>query len=143
MRIVKYIILIVLTISCTSSEKLDNWLGIYQYNEKSIEALAGYNMVMTWTLNIKQENDNYVALIEVNGQQTNMVIQALISGDSNKINLSFDKGIEGVGYQDLKKGDNLLELKFDSKKIKTKWIKLTPILEENFKNDTICFEKNK
>lgn len=143
MRIVKFLIMIVLTISCTTTGKLDNWVGNYQYSEEPIEALAEYNMAMIWTLNIKQEKENYIALIEVNGQQTYMVIQAIVKGDNNKINLTFDKGINGIDHQNFRKGDTLFELKKDNGKIKTKWNKLTPILVENFKNDLQYFEVNK
>ncbi|MES2575278.1 MAG: DUF5991 domain-containing protein [Bacteroidota bacterium] len=143
MRILKLIIIIVLTISCTTTDKLDNWIGNYHYSEKPVEILADYNLVMIWTLNIKQEKDNYTALIEVNGQQTYMVIQAIVKGDNNKINLIFDKEIEGAGYGNFKKGDNLLELTRENGKIKTKWNKLTPILTEEFQNDTLYFELDK
>lgn len=140
MRVLKILVLIILIISCKSTKEINNWVGKYEYNEKPVKALAEYNMVMLWTLEIKQEKENYVALIEVNGQQTYMVIQATISGDNNKVKLTFDRGIEGVGYENLKKGDTLIELHVENGKIITKWNKLTPRLVENFENDTVCFE---
>lgn len=143
MRVLQFLTLIALTFSCISAKQLDNWDGDYLYNEKPVKALAGYNMVMIWTLKIKQENKDCIALIEVDGQQTHMVIRAIVSGDDNSINLTFDKGIDGMGYDDLKKGDHLLQLKREKGKIKTKWDKLEPILDEEFKNDTVCFELEK
>ena len=142
MRVLKILVSIVLTISCTSPNEINNWVGKYEYNEKPVKALAGYNMVMLWTIEIKQEKENYVALIEVNGQQTYMLIQATVNGDKNKVKLIFDKGIEGVGYENFKKGDSLIELHVENEKIITKWNKLTPMLVENFKNDTVFFESN-
>lgn len=140
MRVIKFLILITLLCSCSSTKNINNWVGNYEYNEESVKALARYNMVMIWTLDIKQDKEDYVAQIEINGQQTYMFIQAKVNGNEEKINLTFDKGIDGIGYDNFKKGDSLLELIMENGKIKTKWNKITPMLVEKFKNDTICFQ---
>jgi hypothetical protein len=72
-----------------------------------------------------------------------MIVRAIVIGDNNKINLKFDKGLKGFGFGSFKKNDNLLELSILDNQIITKWDKFTPRLSEKFKNDTICFMKNK
>jgi hypothetical protein len=130
--------------SCSSSKNLDNWIGEYKYNEKSTEALAGYNMIMMWNLNIYKENNDYYAKIEINGQQTFMVIKAKIDGDDDQIRFCFDKEVDGFGFDEFKEGDVLFQLKRDKSNLVTNWNKLTPLLSENFKNNSLCFElKNK
>ena len=144
MRNTLILIAFTLLMSCSSSKNLDNWIGEYKYNEKSTEALAGYNMIMMWNLNIYKENNDYYAKIEINGQQTFMVIKAKIDGDDDQIRLCFDKEVDGFGFDEFKDGDVLFQLKKDKGNLVTNWNKLTPLLSENFKNSSLCFElKNK
>lgn len=139
MKVINFSLIILLIISCSSSKDLDNWVGSYEYNEPPVKALAGYNMFMTWNLDIEQEKSEYIGKLEISGQQTYIVIQTLLKGDKNKVNLIFDKTLDGVGFDYFKKGDKLLELRKVNGMIITQWKKLTPLLLEKFKNDTICF----
>jgi hypothetical protein len=139
----KRLILFCILLLNLSFQEVNSWIGSYEFNEVPQKAIAGYDMLMVWHLEIKQENKDLMALVEVNGQQTNMVIQAKVLGDNQQIKLVFEKGIDGFGYDNLKKGDVLFELKKDLGKVLTKWVNLKPILTENYQNNTICFELNK
>lgn len=82
----------------SNSQDLNNWIGNYHYEEKPVKALAGYYMGMIWDLVINKDTENYYATIEINGQQTYMIVKAIAVGDNTKINLKFDKGLKGFGF---------------------------------------------
>jgi hypothetical protein len=100
-------------------------------------------MGMSWNLKISNENGCYISTIEINGQQTSMLVQAKVIGGMDKITLTFDKGLKGFGFENLREGDKLFELRVKNNQIITKWEKMTPRLTVKFKNDTISFMKNK
>lgn len=135
--------LIIISTSCLNSNNINNWIGDYQYDEKPTKAIAGYSMVMSWIIKIKKDKDDYIAIIEINGQQTYMIIEAYIKGDNNKINFFYYKGIDRSGFDDLKTNDHLFELRLINNQIITTWDKLTPRLLIDYKNEGICFIKNK
>src|SRR5262245_12984078 len=69
---------------------LDNWVGIYSYEEIPIEAIAGYGMVMDWHLSVSRQNNSYQGMLEVDGQQTLIKLKANIEGDSSQIAVIYD-----------------------------------------------------
>lgn len=130
-----------LIISCSDNQNLNDWIGKYYYEEQPETALADYSMVMSWSIEIEKVEREYLATIEVNGQQTYMIIKAIVKGTENNVSLIFEKGIDGFGYDNLKRGDNLLVLKKVDNQIMTIWEKLTPRLKEEFVNECTCFQR--
>jgi hypothetical protein len=60
---------------------------------------------MTWDMEVLKIEKEYFAIIEINGEQTMMSIRATIKGNNDKISFLFDKGLNGFGYEHLKKKD--------------------------------------
>jgi hypothetical protein len=83
----------------------------------------------------------YFAIIEINGEQTMMSIRATIKGNNDKISFLFDKGLNGFGYEHLKKKDLLFELRDVMGKLITHWHSFEPRLREEYINDIVCFKK--
>jgi hypothetical protein len=126
--------------NCSNSKNLDGWIGKYIYEEETIKANAGYNMVMGWELSIEKQENVYHGTLEISGQQTFINLLADISGDTNEISLIYDKLIDGSD-ENLKKGDTLFILSKQSGKLITKWRHLESRLPETSPKECICFER--
>lgn len=128
-------------ISCSNkgqSNNIDVWTGGYNYDEVPIKAIAGYSMVMGWTLSININGDTCQGLLEINGQQTYIKLLTNITGDTNAIAITYNNLIDGSD-ENLKKGDTLFMLSRSADKLKTKWFALEPRLLENPVKECNCF----
>lgn len=111
------------------------------YEEEPVKALADYYMGAQWDLQILKEKQSYSALIEVNGQQTFMIIKAEVTGNPDKITLRYLETKDGSGTGKLKKGDKLFSLLNTKDSVVTHWEKLSPVLGEGKISDHECFIK--
>ncbi len=136
------IILTFISFSYANCQNTDNWLGNYKFEEQPVSNLDGtLYLVMIWDLNIFKAENNYYAQIEINGEQTMMTLKAKVKCSKENAVFYFDKGISGFGYDYLKKGDNLFEIKMVKGQMITHWNILEPRLAEKYKNDIVCFVK--
>jgi len=126
--------------SCSNrnSKNLDTWLGDYHYSEQPVKAIAGYEMVMEWGLSVMKNNDRYIAMLNVQGQQTSFSLLYDIKGNANRIIILYNDLIDGIG-PGLAKGDTLFILSKNNTKIITIWAQLEPRLSEKFPKECSCF----
>ncbi|MCI6813614.1 MAG: DUF5991 domain-containing protein [Lachnospiraceae bacterium] len=111
--------------------EVEEWIGEYTFQESLTDPL----MLMDYKIDIyKTDEGKYHANIIINGQQTAAAILANVSGDKDKIELTFleylPDHISG-GYADGIQGDSLLKFWKDKEKMYTDWGKIQPMLEEN------------
>jgi len=126
--------------SCHHSQpvNLDSWIGNYEYEEEPVKANAGYAMVMEWSLSIEKQNDTCNGIVEINGQQTYIKLQAAISGDTNTIAVTYKNTIEG-GNENFRNGDTLFLLSKKGDALVTKWKLLEPGLSPAHEKECNCF----
>lgn len=124
--------------SCKEYKDLDSWLGNYKYEEQPIEAIAGYNMVMSWDLSIHRVNDKYSSILNVNGQQTAFSCQNKLIGNDSTLFIIYDQLLNG-NIPTLDKGDTLFVLSKSFIRMTTKWRTLKPILSEFSPDECECF----
>lgn len=132
---------ILVSIGCTYNKSIKNpegWTGEYNYQEKPIKAIAGYYMVMDWTLSINRNGESIQGVLEINGQQTYIKLLTDITGNTNEIAIIHNSLIDGSD-ENLQKGDTLFLLSRNADKLRTTWLKLEPRLLENTDKECYCF----
>ncbi|MFC0776230.1 DUF5991 domain-containing protein [Terrimonas alba] len=137
-RLVWNYLIILVIIGCSESNKLDSWLGDYNYSEPPIKSLAGYNMVMSWDLSVNKIDKFYKAILNVNGQQTTFSLLNDLKGNDSTLYVIYDQSLSGRD-PNLQKGDTLFVLSKAAIGIKTKWSELSPILSEQPPKECNCF----
>ena len=141
LKLLAFLVSLLTIVSCShsnNSKSLDVWTGEYNYEEEPIKAIAGYSMVMDWTLSINIKGDTCQGLLEINGQQTYIKLLTNITGDTNAITITYNSLIDGSD-ENLEKGDTLFMLSSNANKLKTKWFALEPRLLENPVKECNCF----
>lgn len=141
-KIVFYITSCIITgfIGCTEKKQnLDSWLGDYHYNEPSIKAIAGYNMVMGWDLSVNKLNDRYSSILNVNGQQTGFSLLCDLYGNDSSLFVIYKERLSGESGK-FYKGDTLFSFSRKNKNlVTTRWAALEPRLAEHPPAECICF----
>jgi uncharacterized protein DUF5991 len=140
LSLVIYSVVIILVAGCsqTTGKELDTWLGEYDFSEKPIKAIAGYNMMMEWNLTVNKIEDKYNTILNVNGQQTSFSLFNTIAGNDSVLYIIYDYKIEGM-QEAFKKGDTLFSLQKAGAYLKTRWAAIQPILTENPPVECRCF----
>jgi len=117
------------------------WIGDYLYKEKPEPTATGIYKIMEWELSITQERDTCWGLLEITGLQTYVKVLTTISGDSSKVDIIYNKYLDGS--EDFKEGDVLFSLAKDSSNILTTWNTLQPHLAEYPAETGVCFTQKK
>ena len=115
---------------------LNEWVGDYEFYE-----FCPPNINMQYNINIYKENEAYFVKINIDGFQTNVRLQAKVSGDEKSIKLLHDKHLPDNQFKPYNKGDILLSFEKRNSKIYTNWGKLEPILPENKASGKVYFTK--
>ena len=134
-----------LSASCskTSDTKdLSNWIGDYVYKENPVEAVQGIYRNMVWQLSIQLQNDTCRGILELTGDRTYVKALTTISGDSNYVDVVFNKLLDGAD-ENFIEGETLFSMTRDSGKIITTWDRLEPRLEEFPAEECVCFAYSK
>lgn len=97
-------------------------------------------MVMIWSLKIRKDSGQYLAEVEVNGQQTEIKIGGTIQGNEKRIAVVYAKTLERSGAN-FSPGDTLFSLVKEGGKIRTIWWAMEPGLQENPPRECECFKK--
>jgi len=121
-----------------TQENLDTWVGNYSYEEEPVKSIAGYPMVMVWKFSITKESDSINGILEINGQQTYIKVLTGITGDSNKIAVTYNSVIDGFN-KGLEKGDTLFTLSKNGNELSTSWFTLQSQLLERSAKECTCF----
>ncbi len=121
-------------------EDLSSWHGTYHYEEDPVKANADYYMVMDWRLTIGFGKGMEQATLFIHGQQTDIILTGIVSGNDEKISISLSEPPYGTD-EDLKSGDLLLTLTKIENGIITTWGKLKPRLVETAETECDCFVK--
>lgn len=116
---------------------VDSWIGHYLYEEEPLVPAEGSTALMTWELVVSKSADSTLGMVEVNGFQTLIKAETRLEGDSNTLNVIFEKKVEGSGAWN--PGDTLFVLSRKGKLTITIWKKATPRLRENFPTTCECF----
>lgn len=143
--VVPAILFVWLFVSCskTSDTKdLTNWIGDYVYKEDPVEAVQGIYRNMVWQLSIQLQNDTCRGVLELMGDRTYVKALTTINGDSNYVDVVFNKLLDGVD-ENLIEGETLFSMTRDNGKIITTWDRLEPRLEEFPAEECICFASSK
>lgn len=117
---------------------LDTWLGDYEFYE-----FAPPDENMYYMINLYKENGEYYAEINIDGFQTNRRIKATVQSKKESIDIVFDAYLPDNDYEDLNKGDILLNFKQENSEILTNWGKIQPLLLENEVSGKVYFTKVK
>lgn len=138
-----FLALILISCSKTNDTRdLSAWTGDYVYREEPIEATQGIFRNMQWNLSIQLQNDSCKGVLEILGDQTYMKALTTISGDSNYIDVVFNKLIDGSD-ENLIEGETLFSMTRDNGRITTTWDRLEPRLAEFPPDDCDCFVAKK
>jgi hypothetical protein len=134
------------TFSCsktsTVNTDLSGWLGDYEYKEEPVEATQGIYKNMSWHLSIQQQNDTCRGILEILGDQTYIKALTTIDGDSNYVNIVFNKLLEGAD-ENFSEGENLFTITKDKGNLITSWDGMEPRLEEFPPEECTCFTSKK
>ena len=134
---------IFLSCSKTSNTKdLSPWLGDYVYKEDPVEAVQGIYKTMVWQLSIQSQNDTCRGILEILGDRTYVKALTTISGDSNYVDVVFNKLLDGSD-ENFVEGETLFTLTKDTANIITTWDRLEPRLEAFSAQDCVCFATQK
>jgi hypothetical protein len=129
--------------SKTSDTKdLTNWIGDYVYKEDPVEAVQGIYRNMVWQLSIQLQNDTCRGILELMGDRTYVKALTTIQGDSNYVDVVFNKLLDGTD-ENLMEGETLFSMTRDSGRIVTTWDRLEPRLEEFPTEECVCFASKK
>lgn len=138
-----FLVLMIVSCSKTSNTKdLSVWVGDYVYKEEPIEATQGIFKNMVWQLSIQLQNDSCKGILEILGDRTYTKALTTITGDSNYIDVVFNKLLNGAD-ENLIDGEILFSMARDHGKLITTWDLLEPRLEEFPPGDCICFISKK
>ena len=128
--------------SVSFAQDLNNWHGEYYYSETPVKANAGYSMVMEWILSIYEQDGQEMAMITINGQQTEINFEAFARGGDESISIYFNETVAGSVSEGLSSGDLLFTLTKTEKGIVTTWLKMVPRLVETKEKECLnCFVK--
>jgi Family of unknown function (DUF5991) len=137
-----YIFFFMLLTGCSANPgniNLDSWLGNYTFSEPPVKTFGGYSMVMNWDLSVDKINDKYSAILNVNGQQKSFAVFNNLAGNDSVLFIICESTLNGVN-EPLQPGDTLFSLlKITSRRIRTRWGSLQPILSESKPEECSCF----
>ena len=117
---------------------LRTWIGEYSFDE-----FIPPNINMVYNINIYEENNSYLANIDIDGFQTITRIKANVLGNQRSINIVFQEYLPDNRFESYSKGDVLLNFKKVNSKIYTDWGGIQPISPENQANNKIYFKLKK
>ncbi len=124
------------------AQELASWHGEYYYSETPVKANAGYFMVMEWILSIYEQDGQEMAMIAINGQQTQINYEAFARGGEESVSIFFNETVAGSVNEGLSRGDLLLTLTKTEKGVMTNWVKMSPRLAEISETECLnCFVK--
>lgn len=144
-RCLHAIVFTFLFMSCskTSNTKdLSSWLGDYVYKEDPVEAVQGIYKTMIWQLSIQLQNDTCRGILEILGDRTYVKALTTIKGDSNHVDVIYNKLLDGAD-ENFIEGETLFTMTKDNGNIITTWDRLEPRLEEYPLQDCVCFASQK
>lgn len=119
--------------------ELVQWVGEYKFEE----AVSGSPpMVMSYEIEIYEEEGNYFAEIEQMGQTTMACIKAEVRGNKDEIYLLFNEYLPNNFWGPLcERGDILIKFSKEKGELCTYWGKITPLLYENEESGKVYFIK--
>jgi hypothetical protein len=125
---------------CTdnSGEKLDSWLGDYNYTEQLKFSFDGQAAPIEWSLSVNKINKIYKAILNVRSDQTGFSISCDLSGDTHDLFVKYESALSGK-FKNLQKGDTLFILSKVSNRIKTKWRNMYSELYSKTATECNCF----
>jgi len=112
----------------------EEWIGDYYFTE-----FASPNQNMEYRISITQHEryDDLTVLVEINGFQTEMMLQGWVVGNNNYVEIVFEDYVRGYRPRNaqasdlLHEGDILVTFTKWYEDITTTWGKLQPMLPEN------------
>ncbi len=117
------------------------WCGNYEFSEQ-FNAENGLMMVMEYAINIYKKDNQYLADIEIVGQNTWIHVQADVFGNAEWISFRFLREMENnMTKIDHSETGTLFNLKRADNQIYTDWEDIQPMLKENQASWSICFNK--
>ena len=122
----------------SNTRDLSAWIGDYVYKEDPIEAVQGIFKTMEWQLSIQLQNDTCRGILELMGDRTYIKALTTISGDSNYVDVVFNKLLDGSD-ENLVEGETLFSITKNNGKLITTWDRLEPRLEEFPPEECECF----
>ena len=117
---------------------LNEWVGDYEFYE-----FCPPNINMKYDIKVYKDNGNYYAKINIDGFQTNVRLQAKVSGNEKSIKLIQDKYLQDNQFKVYNEEDSLLSFEKRNSEIYTIWGKIEPILPENKALGKVYFTKVK
>lgn len=113
----------------TSPSVIDKWVGEFEYTESIPSGIQP--MVMRYTLNISETDNELKALLSIDGYQTLHRIEGAAKLNGKKLDIFFEKFLpEHIGSNEVyQKGDMLFSLeKVSDKEYKILWTKMKSLL---------------
>lgn len=140
-------LLAVLIVGCSSpnldenADDLSGWIGNYEYGASFPPAIpTGTTLYETYTVDIYQNSDIYLADITANGWMLGINARAQIQGDERSIELVFLE-YPDASMELFQQGDVILKFTKDGEDIITQWIGIAPELGANEGAEGIYFIK--
>lgn len=128
-------------LSCSkngNSKDLRAWIGDYVYKEDPVEAVQGIYRTMVWQLSIQLQNDTCRGILELMGDRTYIKALTTISGDSNYVDVAFNKLLDGSD-ENFMEGETLFSITRNNGKLITTWDRLEPRLLDFPPEECECF----
>ena len=130
--------------ACSKSESFGHcttWVGDYSYHELPVPTATGINKIMEWELSVSQQNDTCWGTLEITGLTTYIKLLTILSGDSSRVNVIYNKYLDGS--QEFKPGEVLFSLRKEGHNLITDWKSMQPMLVEFPELEGICFSRLK
>ena len=122
-----------------NNAELVQWVGEYKFDEA---ASGPPPMVMSYEIEIYEEEGKYFAEIEQIGQTTMAYIKAEVRGNKDEIYLLFNEYLPDNVWGPLcEEGDILIKFAKEKGKLCTYWGKIAPLLNENEELGKVYFVK--
>jgi len=137
-------LLLFILYSCSKSNSFGhctNWAGDYSYHELPVPTATGINKIMEWEFSVSQQNDTCWGTLEITGLTTYIKLLTTISGDSSRVDVTYNKYLDGS--MDFKPGEVLFSLYKEGSQVITQWKRLQPMLVEFPALEGICFDRLK
>jgi hypothetical protein len=121
--------------SSGSVQELASWVGDYTFFE-----LVPQDENRWYSLSIRQEQDEYIAIISIDGFQTMTRLQARVEGDEVEARLLFDSYRPDNLFEPYQSGDQLLRFKKQGSQMLTYWGKFKPMIP-SYDSGKVWFER--